>query len=34
MKTVYDNANVIFKKAKGKFAVSFLFSLENFNREH
>lgn len=34
MKTVFDDANIIFKKAKTKFAVSFLFSLENFNREH
>ena len=34
MKTVVINANTIFKKAKTKFAVSFLFDLENFNREH
>lgn len=34
MKTVYNNANIIFKKAKTKFAVSFLFILEKFNREH
>ena len=34
MKTVIINANTIFKKAKIKFAVSFLFDLKNFNREH
>ena len=34
MKTVYIKENTIFKKAKLKYAVSFLFGLVNFNREH
>lgn len=34
MKTEIIEKNTIFIKAKNKFAISFLFNLKNFNREH